>query len=200
MSRSRHMRFLIDRLARTVIVVGGLATILSILGIFFFLFREVTPLFATPTAKMTQHLILPFSVTTEAPMQLAVDEHREIAHLITSDGVQFIEVASGQPLPIALPAELKNMHFTAMAHGGGSCSPLCRGYGRGPGHVAEGRHDNRVLQFRRAPETPDDPGGSTTHGGHRPCHDAGLPVQRPRDGAGSPIRRWPPERGSAAGR
>ena len=120
MSRSRHMRFLIDRLARTVIVVGGLATILSILGIFFFLFREVTPLFATPTAKMTQHLILPFSVTTEAPMQLAVDEHREIAHLITSDGVQFIEVASGQPLPIALPAELKNMHFTAMAHGGGS--------------------------------------------------------------------------------
>ena len=54
-----RLRSLIDRLARTVITVGGLATIVSILGIFFFLFREVTPLFTAPSAKLSQRLIVP---------------------------------------------------------------------------------------------------------------------------------------------
>nr|MBA3753653.1 hypothetical protein [Nitrospira sp.] len=74
MIKSLQMRPLIDRLARAVITIGGLATILSILGIFFFLFREVTPLFTAPTAKMTQRMILPAFLTAEGPVQLAVDE------------------------------------------------------------------------------------------------------------------------------
>ena len=115
-----HMRSMIDRVARIVITVGGLATILSILGIFFFLFREVTPLFTAPTAKLTQRMIVPSSLTVEGPVQLAVDEHREIAQVLTSGGVQFIDLASGQPIPTDLPADLKNKRFTAMAHGGSS--------------------------------------------------------------------------------
>ena len=39
-SRPFHIRTLIDRLARMVITVGGLATIVSILGIFFFFARS----------------------------------------------------------------------------------------------------------------------------------------------------------------
>ena len=54
-----HVRTLIDRLARMVITVGGLATIVSILGIFLFLFREVTPLSRAPSAKLSQRLSVP---------------------------------------------------------------------------------------------------------------------------------------------
>ena len=54
--RPFHVRTLIDRLARLVITVGGLATIVSILGIFLFLFREITPLFTAPSAKLSQRL------------------------------------------------------------------------------------------------------------------------------------------------
>ncbi|MBA2485461.1 MAG: ABC transporter permease subunit [Nitrospira sp.] len=120
MITSLQMRPLIDRLARAVITIGGLATILSILGIFFFLFREVTPLFTAPTAKMTQRKILPAFLTADGPVQLAVDEHREIAHVLTSGGVQFIELASGQPIPIELPVELTATRLTAIAHSGGN--------------------------------------------------------------------------------
>ena len=79
MMKPFQMRSLIDRFARVVISVGGLATILSILGIFFFLFREVTPLFTAPTAKLVQRMIVPSSLTAEGPVQLAGDEHRQIA-------------------------------------------------------------------------------------------------------------------------
>ncbi len=126
-----HMRPLIDRLARVVITVGGLATILSILGIFFFLFREVTPLFTAPTAKLTQRMIVPSLLTAEGPVQLAVDEHREIAQILTSSGVQFIDLASGQPIPMELPADLKSRHFTAMAQGGGSAPRYAVGTAEG---------------------------------------------------------------------
>lgn len=115
-----HMRSLIDRLAGAVITVGGLATIVSILGIFFFLFREVTPLFTAPTAKLTQRMTLPSFLTAEGPVQIAVDEHREIAQVLASGGIQFIELASGQPIPVELPAALKTRRITAIAHGGGN--------------------------------------------------------------------------------
>lgn len=131
MIKPLHMRPLIDRFARVVITVGGLATILSILGIFFFLFREVTPLFSAPTAKLTQRLIVPSSLTAEGPVQLAVDEHREIAQILTSGGVQFIDLTSGQPIPIEPPAELKSRHFTAMAHGGGAAPRYAVGTAEG---------------------------------------------------------------------
>lgn len=114
------MRPLIDRLAKAVITVGGLATIVSILGMFFFLFREVTPLFTAPAAKLTQRMTLPSFLTAEGPVQIALDEHREIAQVLASGGIQFIELASGQPIPVELPADLKASRITAIAHGGGN--------------------------------------------------------------------------------
>ena len=76
MLRPVHLRTLLDRFARAIITVGGLATIVSILGIFFFLFREVTPLFTAPSAKLTQRLSVPALLVDEGPAQVAVDEHR----------------------------------------------------------------------------------------------------------------------------
>ena len=116
------MRPMIDRLARAVITVGGLATIVSILGIFFFLFREVTPLFTAPSAKLTQRLSVPAALAAEGPAQVAVDEHREIAQVLTSGAIQFIDLASAQPVPIEMPSGFTARSITAMAHGGGRTS------------------------------------------------------------------------------
>ncbi|MDR4480299.1 MAG: ABC transporter permease subunit [Nitrospira sp.] len=116
------MRPIIDRLARAVITVGGLATIVSILGIFFFLFREVSPLFTAASAKLTQRLSVSAAFEEEGPAQVAVDEHREIAQVLTSGAIQFIDLASGQPIPIEMPSGFTARSITAMAHGGGRTS------------------------------------------------------------------------------
>lgn len=122
-----HLRDLIDRLARAVITVGGLATIVSILGIFFFLFREVTPLFTAPSAKLTQRLSVPALLEDGGPAQVAVDEHREIAQVFTSGAIQFFDLASGQPIPLDVPAQVKDRRITAMASGGGNTPRLAVG-------------------------------------------------------------------------
>jgi phosphate transport system permease protein len=131
MMNPRHMRPLTDRIARVAITLGGLATIVSILGIFFFLFREVTPLFSAPTAKLTQRLIVPSSLTDEGPAQVAVDEHREIAQILASGGLQFIDLKSGQPIPLELSGELKGKRLTAIAHGGGAAPRYAVGTAEG---------------------------------------------------------------------
>lgn len=121
------MRPLVDRLARAVITVGGLATIVSILGIFFFLFREVTPLSTSPSVKLTQRMSVPALLTAEGPAQVAVDEHREIAQVFTSGAVQFFDLTSGRPIPIEMPPQLKARQITAMASGGGNAQRFAVG-------------------------------------------------------------------------
>ncbi|HRC25087.1 MAG TPA: hypothetical protein PLJ07_13590, partial [Nitrospira sp.] len=127
MLRPVHLRTLFDRLARAIITVGGLATIVSILGIFFFLFREVTPLFTAPSAKLTQRLSVPALLVDEGPAQVAVDEHREIAQVFTSGAIQFFDLASGQPIPLEMPAQVTSRQITAMASGGGNAPRLAVG-------------------------------------------------------------------------
>ena len=122
-----RVRSLIDRAARAVITVGGLATIVSILGIFFFLFREVTPLFTAPSAKLSQRLNVPALLADEGPAQVAVDEHREIAQIFTSGAIQFFDLASGRPILVETPAQLTSRQVTAMASGGGHTARLAVG-------------------------------------------------------------------------
>ncbi len=50
---------------------------------------------------------------------------------MTSSGVQFIELASGQPIPIELPADFKSRRFTTMAQGGGSAPRYAVGTAEG---------------------------------------------------------------------
>ncbi|MCS6296439.1 MAG: ABC transporter permease subunit [Nitrospira sp.] len=126
-----RLRTLIDRFARTVITVGGLATIVSILGIFFFLFREVTPLFTAPSAKLSQRLSVPALLEDEGPAQVAVDEHREIAQVFTSGAIQFFDLATGQPIVLELPPQLTSRQVTAMASGGGQNARLALGTAAG---------------------------------------------------------------------
>ena len=48
---SRKIRAALDRLAVGVVWIGGIATIISILGIFVYLLIEVAPLFIAPEGK-----------------------------------------------------------------------------------------------------------------------------------------------------
>jgi len=162
MLRPVHLRTLLDRLARSVITVGGLATIVSILGIFFFLFREVTPLFTAPSAKLTQRLSVPALLVDKGPAQVAVDEHREIAQVFTSGAIQFFDLASGQPIPLEMPAQLKSRQITAMASGGGNAP-----------RMAVGTADGEVLFLKV---------GTTTE-----FTDQGERRKRPHIPAGQPI-------------
>ena len=126
-----NLRVVVDKVARTIITVGGLATIVSILGIFFFLFREVTPLFTAPSAKLSQRLSVPAVLQDEGPAQVAVDEHREIAQVFTSRAIQFIDLKSGQPIPLEMPAQLADQRVTALASSGGAVPRFAVGTAEG---------------------------------------------------------------------
>ncbi|MBX3347036.1 MAG: hypothetical protein KF806_17030, partial [Nitrospira sp.] len=126
-----NIRAWLDWTARSVITVGGLATIVSILAIFFFLFREVTPLFSPPSAKLSHRLSVPALLEEQGPAQVAVDEHREIAQVFTSRAIQFIDLKSGQPIPIEMPPQLTGQRITAIASGGGAVSRFAVGTAEG---------------------------------------------------------------------
>ena len=76
--------------------VGGIATIVSILGIFLYLLWEVFPLFRS--ASGTQDVAL--SVRHEGPMPIAttligMDEYREVVYVLDGKLLQFIRMPQG---------------------------------------------------------------------------------------------------------
>ncbi|HET9963676.1 MAG TPA: ABC transporter permease subunit [Nitrospiraceae bacterium] len=123
-------RAVVDRFAGWIITVGGLATIVSILAIFFFLLREVTPLFSAPSAKLAQRLTLPARLA-DGPVVLGVDDRRTVAYLLTAGGLLFVDLRSGQVVPIDMPAELKGRRLTALAHSGGQATRYVAGTAEG---------------------------------------------------------------------
>lgn len=91
-SRSRRRRGL-DLLSRQIVRAGGLATVLSILTILFFLAWEVAPLLQRPTAQASGTGAA--STAAEAWL-LAGDEYREWAEILTRDGrIRFVRLADG---------------------------------------------------------------------------------------------------------
>ena len=59
---SRKLRAILDQLAGGVVWVGGIATIISIMGIFVYLLIEVAPLFMAPSGS--QQAIFPLEKGT----------------------------------------------------------------------------------------------------------------------------------------
>ncbi|MBI4013689.1 MAG: ABC transporter permease subunit [Candidatus Rokubacteria bacterium] len=132
-SRARvSRRLLVDRLARRVVTLGGLAIIASILAILLVIAAEVYPLFKAPTAEPVRTLAGPVRVTTDAaPLGLGVDEYREIVFVVTPGGLQFFRANDGTPVPAAvLPLN-------------GATVVATSALGRGP--FALGLSDGRVL-------------------------------------------------------
>jgi len=80
--RTPRRRLILDRAARWVVSAGGLAIIVAILGILFFILAEVWPLLATPDVKVARRLDIP-----GAKLGAVVsDEHRAQAVALAEDG------------------------------------------------------------------------------------------------------------------
>ncbi|MBI4735553.1 MAG: ABC transporter permease subunit [candidate division NC10 bacterium] len=122
-------RLVVDRLARRLVTLGGVAIIGSIFAILFVIASEVYPLFKKPTASLVQTVSTGFAA---APLGVGVDEYREIAYLVGPSGIRFHRVTDGSPFPEMALLGLGTARVV-------STSPL----GRGP--FALGLSDGRVI-------------------------------------------------------
>ena len=123
-SHSLTWRRILDRLAQSVITMGGIAVILSIIGIFVFLVKEVAPLFFPPQGNQTN------TVAGASPLQalpqsslVGMDEHQELIYQFIGGSdrqIRFFDRRSGTPLAYELPSELAEIHITSIARAVGT--------------------------------------------------------------------------------
>ncbi len=93
-ARHRRVRQLMDRLAGMVVWVGGIATILSIMGIFAYLVWEILPLFRSATGSEMAYMQV--ERTNEGSLNttlVGVDEYQEIAFVVAGSNIQFFDIA-----------------------------------------------------------------------------------------------------------
>ena len=131
----RKLRALLDHLAAGVVWIGGLATIISIMGIFVYLVIEVAPLFVAPEYES------PVSFLSQSPEQdprqtlaVGIDQYQEVAYLIHKGRVGFFQIPSGNPIPYDLPEQSKMQSMVSVA----------RSHGRGH-HFALGTDDGHIV-------------------------------------------------------
>jgi len=93
---NRHrLRTFTDRFTRAIIIGGGIAIILAILGMCAFLVKEVLPLFQSPDAVQTQPItLLPASGATSSPVMVGLDEHQELAYVVRGESLEFISISN----------------------------------------------------------------------------------------------------------
>jgi phosphate transport system permease protein len=117
-SRARTARrILLDRWASRLVVLGGIVIIASILAILFVILAEVWPLFRPPSAERLGAVVA--GAVPVAGDALGVDEYREIAFAITSDGaVQFTPLRVAGTYPPVTVADLRAARVTAAAEVG----------------------------------------------------------------------------------
>ncbi len=131
-------RRILDRLAQVVISMGGIAVILSIIGIFIFLVKEVTSLFFPPQGTEVSHIAGTAPVRGFPQSSLVgMDEYQEIIYQLTAGSdhqIRFFNARSGVSLPHALPPELAKVSVTSIA----------RTVGRG-NQFALGTDDGRII-------------------------------------------------------
>src|ERR1044071_9720836 len=78
-------RLVADRVARWVVTAGGLAIIVAILGVLFFIFAEGVPLTRSPRVAALRTMTAPGG--PGAPLAaIVVDEHREVVAGLSPDG------------------------------------------------------------------------------------------------------------------
>jgi phosphate transport system permease protein len=137
-STSVTRRRILDRLAQAVITMGGIAVILSIIGIFVFLVKEVAPLFFPPEGKQTGHLAgAPSPGTLPQSSLVGMDEYQEIIYQLSGGSdhqIRFFDAHSGAPIVHDFPAGLAKIHITSIA----------RAVGKG-NQFAFGTDDGRLI-------------------------------------------------------
>lgn len=122
---------LLDRAMTHLIRVGGLAVILAVFGIFFFIVKEIVPLFSSAEVEARELVTTPGG----EPLVLGVDEWGEKPFLYRGGAeVVVIESATGEREVLPVPA-LEGVEVTAVSY-----DPVQR-------RVAVGLADGRVGSF-----------------------------------------------------
>ena len=110
----RRLRHVADRSARLVVWVGGIATIVSIMGIFLYLMWEVLPLFRATSGSVSAdvHIQEEAGPTADATV-IGLDEYQEVAFVLAGNQLQFFQMPEGAPLPkvggrLAVPGAVKS--------------------------------------------------------------------------------------------
>ncbi|MDR4495933.1 MAG: hypothetical protein R3B74_16265 [Nitrospirales bacterium] len=101
-SRAGHRRFRhwLDQAGGVVVWVGGIATIVSILGIFLYLLWEVLPLFHAADGRQDASLILEHDGDFSSGTTLVgMDEYQEVVFVLEESQVKFFQMPQGNPLP-----------------------------------------------------------------------------------------------------
>jgi phosphate transport system permease protein len=130
-STSLTRRRIFDRLAQVVITMGGIAVILSIIGIFVFLVKEVTPLFFAPQGTQTGHVagVSPQGAFPQSSL-VGMDEHQELIYQLSGGSdhqIRFFNARSGTPLVYDLPPDLAKVHITSIARAVGTGNQFALG-------------------------------------------------------------------------
>ena len=130
-SPSLPWRRIFDRLAQVVITLGGIAVILSIIGIFVFLVKEVTPLFFSPQGTQTGQVAgAPPPGALPQSTLVGMDEHQELIYQLVGGSdrqIRFFNAKSGTPIAYDLPVELAKVNITSMARAVGSLDRFALG-------------------------------------------------------------------------
>ena len=131
-------RRIFDRLAQAVITMGGIAVILSIIGIFIFLVKEVAPLFFFPQGSETNHFAgVPPTKALPQSSLVGMDEYQEILYQLSAGSdrqIRFFDAHSGTPITHDLPSGLAKVQVTSIA----------RAVGKGD-QFAFGTDDGRII-------------------------------------------------------
>ncbi len=117
----RRRRMLKDRLASYGVAMGGMAVILAIVLIFFYLLFVVLPLFSAASMEPVAEYDLPGSNPNTASLHLAMEEQAEIGFRLTADGqAVFFDLHNGRlmaEMALALPAGAQISSFVAAEPG-----------------------------------------------------------------------------------
>ena len=92
----RRVRHTVDRSAGIVVWIGGIATIVSILGIFLYLLWEVVPLFRATSGSVSADLHLQEKAGFPAEVTvIGLDEYQEVAYVLSGNQLQFFKMPEG---------------------------------------------------------------------------------------------------------
>lgn len=93
---NKHKRALFyDNAAKVIIYLGGIATIIAVLGILVFIFNQAYPLFEEAFTNKKENI----EIQKQKPLLVGADEYQTIAYVVTDSAkVDFIEINSGLKL------------------------------------------------------------------------------------------------------
>jgi len=130
-------RRIFDRLAQAIITMGGISVILSIIGIFIFLVKEVAPMFFPPQGTQISHFAgAPPQGALPQSSLVGMDEYQEIIYQLTAGSdhqIRFFNAQSGAPLLLDLPPALAKVRITSIARAVGTGNRFA--FGTDDGHL-----------------------------------------------------------------